>query len=148
MTVTSTVPGIPSPSRLAGWISRRVGGEPAELADIQLIAGGRSNLTYRLTVSGPITLATVSLDGKLIGPWVDELRDLVAQLCRGGNLPRLQLEHLGFADAAGLDLLLRLRACGVDLVGVSSLIEGLMTSRADARILEAVASRDDCSDVG
>ncbi|MDQ2813848.1 MAG: phosphotransferase family protein [Actinomycetota bacterium] len=30
-----------------------VGGEPAELHDIQLIAGGRSNLTYRLAVSGP-----------------------------------------------------------------------------------------------
>ena len=53
MTVTSTVPGIPSPSRLAGWIIQRTGGEPAELADIELIAGGRSNLTYRLTVSGP-----------------------------------------------------------------------------------------------
>jgi len=53
MTVTSTVPGIPSPSRLAGWISQRIGGEPAGLADIQLIKGGRSNLTYRLTVSGP-----------------------------------------------------------------------------------------------
>ncbi len=53
MTVTSTVPGIPSPSRLAGWIIQRLGGEPAELAGIQLIKGGRSNLTYRLTVSGP-----------------------------------------------------------------------------------------------
>ena len=56
MTVTSTVPGIPSPSRLAGWLIQRLGGElagAAELADIQLIKGGRSNLTYRLTVSGP-----------------------------------------------------------------------------------------------
>ena len=59
MTVTSTVPGIPSPSRLAGWLIQRLGGEaaeaaePAGLADIQLIKGGRSNLTYRLTVSGP-----------------------------------------------------------------------------------------------
>ena len=48
MTVTSTPPGIPSASRLVGWI----GGEPAEVEDIQLIAGGRSNLSYRLTVSG------------------------------------------------------------------------------------------------
>ena len=47
MTVTSTPPGIPSASRLVGWI----GGEPAEVEDIQLIAGGRSNLSYRLTVS-------------------------------------------------------------------------------------------------
>jgi aminoglycoside phosphotransferase (APT) family kinase protein len=53
MTVTSTPPGIPSASQLAGWIGGSLGGEPAELAGIQLIAGGRSNLTYRLTVSGP-----------------------------------------------------------------------------------------------
>jgi aminoglycoside phosphotransferase (APT) family kinase protein len=52
MTVTSTPPGIPSPARLAGWISQSLGGEPAELTDVQLIAGGRSNLTYRLTLSG------------------------------------------------------------------------------------------------
>ena len=51
MTVSSAPPGIPSPSRLAGWINDTVGGEPCELTDIQLIAGGRSNLTYRLTVS-------------------------------------------------------------------------------------------------
>jgi len=52
MTVTSTPPGIPSAPRLADWIGESLGGEPAELTDIQLIAGGRSNLTYRLAVSG------------------------------------------------------------------------------------------------
>jgi aminoglycoside phosphotransferase (APT) family kinase protein len=51
MTVSSSPPGIPSPSRLEGWINGSIGGEPAELTDIQLIAGGRSNLTYRLTLA-------------------------------------------------------------------------------------------------
>ena len=53
MTVTSTPPGIPSAPRLAGWIGGSLGGEPAELEDIQLIVGGRSNLTHWLTVSRP-----------------------------------------------------------------------------------------------
>ena len=53
MTETSSPPGIPSPARLAGWLNEHVPGGPVELTDIQLIAGGRSNLTYRLTVSGP-----------------------------------------------------------------------------------------------
>jgi aminoglycoside phosphotransferase (APT) family kinase protein len=52
MTVSSSPPGIPSPARLEGWLNETVGGEPSELVDIQLIAGGRSNLTYRLTVAG------------------------------------------------------------------------------------------------
>ena len=51
MTITDTPPGIPSPARLAGWLNDHVPGGPVELTDIQLIAGGRSNLTYRLTVS-------------------------------------------------------------------------------------------------
>jgi aminoglycoside phosphotransferase (APT) family kinase protein len=53
MTETSSPPGIPSPPRLAGWLNEHVPGGPVELTDIQLIAGGRSNLTYRLTISGP-----------------------------------------------------------------------------------------------
>jgi aminoglycoside phosphotransferase (APT) family kinase protein len=52
MTVSSSPPGIPSPVRLEGWLHETIGGEPSELVDIQLIAGGRSNLTYRLTVAG------------------------------------------------------------------------------------------------
>src|SRR3984957_13565088 len=55
MTESSVPPGIPSPARLAGWLNDHVPGGPVELTDIQLIAGGRSNLTYRLTISGPGT---------------------------------------------------------------------------------------------
>ena len=53
MTESSSPPGIPSPARLAAWLNDHVPGGAVELTDIQLIAGGRSNLTYRLTVRGP-----------------------------------------------------------------------------------------------
>ena len=60
MTVTSTPPGIPSAARLSAWIGETLGetlsetlGQPAGLTGIQLIAGGRSNLTYRLAMAGP-----------------------------------------------------------------------------------------------
>src|SRR5271165_5572452 len=53
MTVTSTPPGIPSPVRLEKWLSEAMADEPVELTDIKLIAGGRSNLTYRLAVPLP-----------------------------------------------------------------------------------------------
>ncbi len=49
MTSAQTPPGIPSPARLEGWLADRLA-EPCELTDIQLILGGRSNLTYRLAV--------------------------------------------------------------------------------------------------
>jgi aminoglycoside phosphotransferase (APT) family kinase protein len=53
MTVTSSPPGIPDPESLATWLNDHVPGGPLELTGIELIAGGRSNLTYRLSVSGP-----------------------------------------------------------------------------------------------
>jgi len=61
MTVSSAPPGIPSPARLEAWLAGHLSDdqgdspadEPAELAEVDLIAGGRSNLTYRLAISGP-----------------------------------------------------------------------------------------------
>jgi aminoglycoside phosphotransferase (APT) family kinase protein len=53
MSETSSPPGIPSPERLAAWLNDHVQGGPVELTGIELIAGGRSNLTYRLSVFGP-----------------------------------------------------------------------------------------------
>ena len=53
MTVTDTPPGIDSPERLASWLNDHLNGDPVDLTGIQLIAGGRSNLTYRLEVAGP-----------------------------------------------------------------------------------------------
>jgi aminoglycoside phosphotransferase (APT) family kinase protein len=74
MTESSSPPGIPSPARLAGWLNDHVPGAPVELTDIQLIAGGRSNLTYRLTLSGP---GTGPGPGTAPGPASDGTRLLV-----------------------------------------------------------------------
>ncbi|HTX27527.1 MAG TPA: phosphotransferase family protein [Streptosporangiaceae bacterium] len=53
MNVSSSPPGIHSPERLAAWLNEHIPGGPLELDGIELIAGGRSNLTYRLSVCGP-----------------------------------------------------------------------------------------------
>ena len=53
MAVTESPPGIASPARLESWLNDHVKDGPLELTDVQLIAGGRSNLTYRLSVMAP-----------------------------------------------------------------------------------------------
>ncbi len=74
MTVTSTPPGIPSPARLENWLRTALPAEPGgpgeaggpsdiRLADVQLIAGGRSNLTYRLTISVPANTVPANAPG-------------------------------------------------------------------------------------
>jgi aminoglycoside phosphotransferase (APT) family kinase protein len=53
MTMPSPPPGIASVPRLAEWLASHVTGTRSEVTDISLLAGGRSNLTYRLTLSTP-----------------------------------------------------------------------------------------------
>lgn len=51
------VPGIENPARLGEWIAGAGLANLGELRGVQLIAGGRSNLTYRLDLTGgPIVL--------------------------------------------------------------------------------------------
>jgi aminoglycoside phosphotransferase (APT) family kinase protein len=45
------VPGVSDPVRLAAWIARSAAADAGELRGVTLIAGGRSNLTYRLDLS-------------------------------------------------------------------------------------------------
>ncbi len=79
----------------------------------------------RITQSKSVMLAIVDLDGKLVGPWVDEVRTIVAAL-RTDKAVCLNLQHLSFADAQGLSLLYALRLDGVRLVSASPLIDGML----------------------
>lgn len=81
----------------------------------------------RISQSKSITLATLHLDGKLLGPWVDEVRTIVARL-PPDDYVRLNLEGLSFADPNGIALLQELRRHGVELSGCSALIAGLLAS--------------------
>lgn len=77
-----------------------------------------------------MTLATVDLDGKLIGPWVDEVHTSVVAL-RREQAVCLNLKHLSFADAAGLRLLRALQLDGVPLLAASPLITGLLENHRE-----------------
>lgn len=84
----------------------------------------------RITQKGSVTLTTIDLEGKLLGPWIDELRSVIAT-ARVRDAVCLNLAHLSFADVAGIDLLRAFRREGIQLVGASPLIEGLLASREE-----------------
>ena len=84
----------------------------------------------RITQTDSVTLATLSLDGKLLGPWVEELRVVIAA-ARARGAVCLNLTNLRFADAAGIALLSDVRRDGVPLAGASPLIEGLLAARQE-----------------
>jgi anti-anti-sigma regulatory factor len=93
----------------------------------------------RITHSGYMQVATIDLDGKLVGPWVDELRRTIEALRRDDAI-HLNLAKLTFADAAGLSLLHALRRDGVGLVGTLPLIAGLLASHIDREAREPSAT--------
>ena len=67
----------------------------------------------------------IGLEGRLIGPWVDEATAAIAIAGRRGAV-RLNLKHLAFADGAGIELLRTLRTSGVPLLGGNAFIEALL----------------------
>jgi len=60
----------------------------------------------------------VKLEGKLLEPWVDEVRSLFTAHA-STPLPRLELAGLTFVDAAGADLLRQLLRRGVQVESCS-----------------------------
>lgn len=81
----------------------------------------------RITQPVPMTVVSIGFEGKLLGPWVDEARQLVAAAVANDRVC-LNLQGLTFADAPGIQLLRRLRREGIPLICCSPLIEGLLAS--------------------
>ena len=62
---------------------------------------------------------TLKLEGRVIGPWVAELKSACEKHLAEKHAVKLDFADVSFADRAGLALLLRLRSQGVTLVNCS-----------------------------
>ena len=79
----------------------------------------------RITQPVQMTLVSIGLEGKLIGAWVGETRQIIAT-ASASNRVCLNLQGLTFADSRGIELLRTLRREGIPLLGCSPLLEGLL----------------------
>jgi anti-anti-sigma regulatory factor len=68
----------------------------------------------------------LKLEGKLFGPWTDELRKVCAAVASETSRPRLDLTAVSFVDASGADLLEELRSRGFELVGCSGYVAAIL----------------------
>src|SRR6202035_4634187 len=80
-----------------------------------------------ITQPTAVTFVSIGLEGKLLGAWVEEARQIVAA-ARASDRVCLNLQGLTFADSGGVELLRTLRREGVPLLGCSALIEGLLAA--------------------
>ena len=79
-------------------------------------------ITQRVT---PGEGTIVALEGKLLRPWVNEIRELFCQRAPA-PLPRLDLSALTFADRAGVELLQDLVRQGVIVDSCSAFVAALL----------------------
>jgi hypothetical protein len=68
----------------------------------------------------------LKLEGKLVGPWVDELARTCTAPPGPGTPPALDLSALSFADGTGLKLLWELLQRGCELTACSGLVMELL----------------------
>jgi hypothetical protein len=76
---------------------------------------------------------TIKLEGKLSGPWVDEVRDACACDTVSSGRTRLDLSALTFVDAAGERLLRDLLGRGIEVVACSNYVAELLRSGSGVR---------------
>ena len=76
------------------------------------------------TANGPVQ--TLKLEGKLQGPWVDEVRKACSHSLASSSRTSLDLSALTFVDEDGAELLRSLIRGGVEVVACSSYVAELL----------------------
>ena len=66
---------------------------------------------------------TLKLEGKVVGPWVEELRQICEALSSGGSRLELELADVSFADEPGVNLLTSLKKQGARLLNAPPFVE-------------------------
>ena len=90
----------------------------------------------RLTRLGGAHLTqTIKLEGKLLRPWVDEVRKACAPSTDAADRASLDLSALTFVDAAGEKLLRELIGQGIEVVACSSYVAELLRINAAVRLV-------------
>lgn len=71
--------------------------------------------------------ATLMLEGKLSGPWVDELQKYWAAYAMRPEPIRVSLKEVTYVDGRGRDLLIRMEREGASLVEASDFIRHVLS---------------------
>lgn len=75
---------------------------------------------------------TLRLEGRIIGPWVGEVREACEKYSSEGHAIKLDLSEVSFVDQNGVNQLKNLAVSGVTLVGCSLFVEEQLKTAADS----------------
>jgi len=71
---------------------------------------------------------TLKLEGRVVGPWVAELRQVCEKLLTEGRALKLDLADVTFADASGVAALSSFKSRGVTFINCSPFVEEQLKS--------------------
>ena len=71
---------------------------------------------------------TLKLEGRVVGPWVAELRQVCEKLLTEGRALKLDLADVTFADASGVTALSSFKSRGVTFSNCSPFVEEQLKS--------------------
>ena len=74
---------------------------------------------------------TLKLEGRVVGPWVGELRQVCETLLSEGRALKLDLADVTFADADGVAVLTGFKTRGVTLKDCSPFVDEQLRSTAN-----------------
>ena len=77
-------------------------------------------------IAGPENTVVLKVEGKLLEPWIDELRQSVSRLSNDGKKLCLDLAALSYADLAGTAALSELVQRGAVIMAASGFITALL----------------------
>jgi anti-anti-sigma regulatory factor len=88
----------------------------------------------RITIHHARESLTFQLEGRLAGPWVQELEDCWRRTLAGRGRPSVRVDLTGvtFTDAAGKEFLADLKAQGTELVAADCLMKALVAEITQA----------------
>ena len=66
---------------------------------------------------------TLKLEGRMVGPWVGEAREICETFLAEGRMVKLNLSEVSFVDQDGVNFLKNLIPRGVRLIGCSLFVE-------------------------
>lgn len=115
------------------------GGRPANCLKWHIIRGWQAACTsaqrsmLRITIHDSARELRIKLEGKLSGPWVEELRQCwrTASSTTAGRTSSVDLSEVDFVDSAGQLLLSEMRRQGVRLNAATPLIRALVEEDSD-----------------
>ena len=73
----------------------------------------------------------LKLEGRVVGPWVEELRQVCKTLLSEGRSLKLDLADVTFADANGVAMLIDFKSRGISLRNCSPFVDEQLKSTAN-----------------